>query len=58
MDKKEQVLKVFVDAGKPLKQAEVAEKTGIEQKEVAKFVKQLVSDGKVYSPKVCFYQAK
>ena len=58
MDKKEQVLKAFVDAGKPVKQAEIAEKTGIEQKEVAKLVKQLVSDGKVYSPKVCFYQAK
>jgi DNA-binding Lrp family transcriptional regulator len=58
MDKKEQILKAFVDAGKAVKQAEIAEKTGIEQKEVAKLVKQLVSDGKVYSPKVCFYQVK
>ncbi len=58
MDKKEQVLKAFKDAGKALKQAEVADQTGIDKKEVAKLVKQLVTDGKVYSPKACFYQAK
>ncbi len=41
-----------------LKAGEVAEKSGIDKKEVDKIIKKLVKEEKVYSPKRCFYQAK
>lgn len=41
-----------------MKAGEVAEQTGIDKKEVDKVIKKLVTEGKVISPKRCFYQAK
>lgn len=41
-----------------MKAGEVAEKTGIDKKEVDKVIKKLVAEGKVVSPKRCFYEAK
>lgn len=41
-----------------LKSGEVAEKTGIDKKEVDKIIKKLVTEGKVESPKRCYYAAK
>lgn len=41
-----------------MKSAEIVEKSGLEKKEVDKIIKKLVAEGKAYSPKRCFYQAK
>lgn len=32
--------------------------TGIDKEEVSKILKKMVSDGKLYSPKRCFYDLK
>ena len=49
------VLDAMKKAGKPVKGAEVAEATGIDQKEVGKIIAALKKAGKVTSPKVCYY---
>lgn len=56
MDNKEKaVLDAMKKAGKPVKGTEVAEATGIDQKEVGKIIAALKKAGKVTSPKVCYY---
>jgi len=45
-------------AGKPVKAGEVAEMTGIPKDDVAKIIAGLKKQGKVESPKACFYQPK
>lgn len=55
MDIKEKVLEVLAAAGEPLKGGEIAEKSGIEKKEVDKAIKALKAEGKIDSPKRCFY---
>lgn len=51
----EQVLRVFEENKEPLRVAEVAEKSGLDKKEVDKAIKKLRADGKVVSPKRCYY---
>ncbi|WP_200762911.1 winged helix-turn-helix transcriptional regulator [Nitrosophilus alvini] len=58
MSANEKVLEVMKKAGKPLKNAEIAELAGLDAKEVSKIVKKLKEEGKVESPKRCYYQAK
>lgn len=58
MNKKEQILNVFSEIGKPMRPGEVAEKTGIDSKEVSKLIKELNTEEKIYSPKRCFYDIK
>lgn len=41
-----------------MKSGDVAEKTGIDKKDVDKIIKKLMAEDKVISPKRCFYQAK
>lgn len=53
--KEKTVLSAMVKAGKPVRGAEVAEATGLDQKEVGKIIASLKKQGKVTSPKVCFY---
>ena len=55
MDIKEKVVEVLVAAGEPLKGGEIAEKAGIDKKEVDKAIKALKAEGKIDSPKRCFY---
>ena len=43
------------DAGKPVRPGDVAKVTGLESKEVSKAIKVLKKDGKVHSPKRCYY---
>lgn len=52
----EKVLKAL--AAGPKKAGEIATETGIDKTEVGKTIKKLVAEGKVYSPKVCFYAIK
>lgn len=58
MDTHELVLKTLKDAKKPLKASELATITKLDKKEVDKAIKKLKTDGKIESPKVCFYTAK
>ncbi len=57
-DKKELVLEAMKKAGKPVRPGDIAKVTGIESKEVSKIIKELRSEGKVYSPKRCYYAPK
>jgi len=55
---KEKVLAAMKGAGKPLKAGEITELTGLDKKQVDKAMKLLKDDGLIFSPKVCFWQAK
>ena len=54
----EKVLQAMIDAGKPVRPGEVAKAMGIESKEVSKAIKVLKKEGKIHSPKRCFYAPK
>jgi predicted transcriptional regulator len=45
----------MIDAGKPVRPGEVAKAMGIESKEVSKAIKVLKKEGKIHSPKRCYY---
>lgn len=45
-------------AGGPKKSAEIATETGLAKADVDKAVKKLIAEGKVESPKRCFYGLK
>jgi Mn-dependent DtxR family transcriptional regulator len=51
----EAVLKTMQDTGKPMRPGQVAKILGIESKEVSKAIKILRKEGKVHSPKRCYY---
>ncbi|MBO8160075.1 MAG: Rrf2 family transcriptional regulator [Thermosipho sp. (in: Bacteria)] len=57
-DKVKLVLEVLKKEGKEMKTGEIAEKAGLETKEVSKIISQLKKAGKVESPKRCYYKAK
>ena len=42
---------------KPLRPGEIAELTGVDKNDVGKAIKVLAGEGKVISPKRCFYEA-
>jgi Mn-dependent DtxR family transcriptional regulator len=51
----EAVLQAMKDTGKPVRPGQVAKALGIESKEVSKAIKALRKEGKVHSPKRCYY---
>jgi Mn-dependent DtxR family transcriptional regulator len=53
MEKK--VLNAIKKAGKPVRPGEVAKMIGEESKEVSKIISSLKKQGKVMSPKRCYY---
>jgi len=55
---KDAVLGVFKSTDKPLRPGDIAKELGIESKEVSKFIKELREEGKVISPKRCYYALK
>lgn len=55
MDIKEKVLEVLNNSEEPLKGGEIAEKAGIDKKDVDKAIKDLKKEEKIISPKRCFY---
>jgi len=57
MDAKDVVYNALKEAGKAMKNKELMELTGLEQKEVAKAITALKKEGRVESPKACFYAA-
>ncbi|QKG79777.1 helix-turn-helix domain-containing protein [Tenuifilum thalassicum] len=58
MDTNEKVIETLKSAGKPMKAGEIAEASGVDKKEVDKAIKKLVAEGKIESPKRCFYDIK
>jgi len=58
MSDTEKVLNAFISAGKPLKNAEIAELSGLDKNKVAKIIKSLQDEGKIYSPKKFFFDLK
>ena len=54
-DKESVILGVLATAGKPLKAGDIAEAAGLDKAEVAKILGALKKQGKVGSPKMCFY---
>lgn len=54
-EKAEAMLKAMKDAGKPVRPGDVAKALGIESKEVSKAIKVLKKEGKIHSPKRCYY---
>jgi len=58
MDAKETVLKVLTESPEPLKAGDIAEKAGLDKKDVDKAIKDLKKEEKIVSPKRCFYSVK
>jgi len=52
---KEKVFEAMKKAGKPVRPGDIAKMIGIESKEVSKAIKELKKEGKVISPKRCYY---
>lgn len=51
----DKVLAAMKKAGKPVRPGDVAEITGLSKDEVAKAINSLKKDGKIISPKRCFW---
>ena len=58
MDSLELVIKAFKDSAEVLSAGQVAEKTGIDRKEVDKIMTKLKKEEKIISPKKCFWTLK
>ena len=54
-DKKELIIEALRKAGKPLRPADIAKATGLDKNEVSKLIKELKKEGKITSPKRCYY---
>ena len=52
---KDKVLEIMVKAGKPVRPGDIAKELGVDSKEVSKAIDALKKDGKINSPKRCFY---
>ncbi len=56
MEEKERIVfEAMKKAGKPLRPGDIAKLTGIDSKEVSKIIKKLKGEGKVISPRRCYY---
>lgn len=53
----EKILKVLAEKG-AMRPGEIAAAAGVEKAEADKVIKKLVKEGKVISPKRCFYDLK
>ncbi|MCL1837800.1 MAG: transcriptional regulator [Propionibacteriaceae bacterium] len=56
METTEEVFAAFAAAEEPLKSGQVAEILGADKKEVDTAIKALKAEGKLVSPKRCFYE--
>jgi DNA-binding IclR family transcriptional regulator len=52
----EKVMEALKAAGKALKAGEIAEAAGLDKKEVDKAMKTLKAEGKITSPRMCFWE--
>ncbi len=51
----DEVLKAMKAAGGPVRPGDVADITGLDKKDVSAAIKTLKNEGKIHSPKRCFY---
>ena len=58
MDAYQKVLEFFENATEPVNAGKVAEATGIDRKEVDKVMAKLKKEGKIVSPKRCYWEIK
>jgi len=58
MEPVELVLKTLKEASGPLKAGEIADLSGLDKKAVDKAMKALKNDGKIVSPKTCYWAPK
>lgn len=58
VDSYEAVLDYFAKADKPASAGQIATATGLERKEVDKVMTKLKKEGKIVSPKVCYWELK
>ncbi len=54
-EKERMIIEAFKKAGKPLRPGDVAKLTGIDSKEISEIIKKLKEEGKIVSPKRCYY---
>jgi biotin operon repressor len=56
MENIDKILETIQKAGKPVSAGQIVELSGIERKEVDKAMKKLKTEGKISSPKNCFWE--
>ncbi len=54
----EKAYEIMEKAGKPMRPGEIGKELGIESKEASKLITELKKQGRVYSPKRCYYAIK
>lgn len=54
-DNEQKVIDVMKEAGEPLRSGDIADRTGIDKKEVGKIINSLKKQGHISSPKRCYY---
>jgi len=54
-DKEQIVLDAMRKAGKSVRPGDIARMTGLDSKEVSKLISNLKKEGRLFSPKRCFY---
>jgi DNA-binding Lrp family transcriptional regulator len=54
-DKEKLILNAMENEGKPMRTGDIAAKTKLDKKEVSKVIAKLKKEGKIDSPKRCFY---
>ena len=52
---KDQVLAAMVKADKPVRPGDIAKELDVDSKEVSKAIDALKKEGKIHSPKRCYY---
>lgn len=52
----DKVLEAMKEAGKPVRPGDIAKAIGEESKDVSKAIQALKKEGKVHSPKRCYYE--
>ena len=55
-DDKARVLEAMKRSGKPVRPGDVAKATGLDSKEVSAIIQELKKEGKVRSPKRCYWE--
>lgn len=55
MNAQEKIIEAIKKSGQPMRPGEIADAAGLDKKEVEKEIKKLKTAGKVFSPKMCFY---
>ncbi|MBQ9469504.1 MAG: MarR family transcriptional regulator [Bacteroidales bacterium] len=58
MDSNQKIISALRNAGRPMRPGEIAEAAGLDKKDVEKAIKAMVAEGKIHSPKRCFYDLK